>query len=53
MNEKPLKKNVKISLRHHNMLKEYCEKNGLKVYKVIEKMIDETCKPKKRDLYGD
>jgi coproporphyrinogen III oxidase len=53
-------KNVKISENHHTLLKEYCDKNGLKIYKVIQKWIDETCKPKKinetlnkKDIYGD
>ena len=42
------------------MLKEHCDKNGLKIYKLIQKWIDETCKPnkvnetsKKKDIYGD
>lgn len=42
------------------MLKEYCDKNGLKIYKVIQKWIDENCKEKKvntgtnkKDIYGD
>jgi hypothetical protein len=46
-------KNVKISEKHHDLLKNYCETKGLKIYKVIEKWIDEHCKPKKKDLYGD
>jgi hypothetical protein len=46
-------KNVKISEKHHEMLKNHCEKNGLKIYKVLEKFIDELCKPKKKDMYGD
>jgi hypothetical protein len=46
-------KNVKISEKHHEMLKSHCEKNGLKIYKVLEKFIEETCKPKKKDIYGD
>jgi hypothetical protein len=46
-------KNVKISEIHHEMLKNHCEKNGLKIYKVIEKWIEEHCKPKKKDMYGD
>lgn len=54
MLEKDPKKNIKISNRHHTMLKEYCEKNGMKVYKAIEKMIDNLCTPQKRkDIYGD
>lgn len=42
------------------MLKEYCDKNGLKIYKVVQKWIDELCKngkvndsTKKKDIYGD
>jgi len=46
-------KNVKISEKHHEMLKIYCDKIGLKIYKVLEKHIEEICKPKKTDLYGD
>ncbi len=46
-------KNVKISEKHHEMLKQHCEKNGLKTYKVLEKFIEDLCKPKKKDLYGE
>ncbi len=46
-------KNIKISDIHHEMLKKHCEKNGLKIHKVVEKLIDELCKPKKKDLYGE
>ncbi len=46
-------KNVKISEKHHEMLKQHCEKNGLKIYKVLEKFIEDLCKPKKKDLYGE
>lgn len=46
-------KNVKISDKHHEMLKKYCEQKGLKIYKVLEKHIEELTKPKKRDIYGD
>lgn len=46
-------KNVKISEKHHDLLKKYCDENGLKIYKVLEKWIDLYCKPKKKDLYGD
>ena len=44
-------KNVKIS----EMLKIYCDKSGLKIYKVLEKWIDEHCKTnvKKKDLYDE
>jgi len=46
-------KNVKISEKHHEMLKNHCEKNGLKIYSVLEKFIEELCKPKKKDIYGE
>ena len=53
-------KNIKVSEKHHNMLKEYCDKKGFKIYKVVQKWIDETCKlekstevQKKKDIYGD
>jgi coproporphyrinogen III oxidase len=51
-NEEKDKKNVKISKKHHDSLKNYCDKNGMKMYKVLEKWIDEFCKTKK-DIYGD
>lgn len=47
------KKNIKISLEHHNKLKNYCDENGMKIYKVIEKWIDRECKPKKKDNIYD
>lgn len=46
-------KNVKISEQHHEMLKKHCDKSGAKIYKVLEKLIEDLCKPKKRDLYGE
>ena len=46
-------KNVKISKKHHEILKSHCEKNGLKIYKVIEKWIEVNCKPLKKDLYDE
>ena len=46
-------KNVKISEKHHEILKDYCNRSGLKIYKVLEKFIEETCKPKKKDIYGE
>ena len=39
-NQKNEKKNIKVSKKHHDMLKMYCDKNGLKIYKLIEKYID-------------
>jgi hypothetical protein len=48
-------KNVKISEKHHNKLKKYCDDNGLKIYKILEKWIDNNCKvkEKEKDIYGD
>ncbi len=46
-------KNVKISEKHHEILKSYCDKNGLKIHKVLEKFIDELNNPKKKDIYGE
>jgi hypothetical protein len=49
-------KNIKISEKHHTMLKKHCDKNGLIIYKVIHKWIDESCKEKntsQKDIYGD
>jgi hypothetical protein len=46
-------KNVKISEKHHEMLKKHCEKNGLKIHKLIEKLIEAHCATKKTDLYDE
>jgi coproporphyrinogen III oxidase len=48
-------KNVKISDKHHNLLKKHCDENGFKIYKVLEKWIDAYCKAKEKskDIYGD
>ena len=45
-------KNIKISTESHDILKKYCEKNGLKIYKFIEQLIKKTCEEKK-DIYGE
>lgn len=45
-------KNIKISKESHRILKTYCDKKGMKIYKFIEKMIYENCEVK-RDIYGD
>jgi hypothetical protein len=52
--EKPRKKikNLKISVETHDVLKRYCDKKGLKIYKFLETLIMEKCK-EKRDLYGE
>lgn len=53
MSDKIKNKNVKISEKHHEILKLYCDKSGYKIHKVLEKLIEDNCKPKKRDLYGE
>ena len=45
-------KNLKISVEVHNILKKYCDKNGIKMYRFLEKLIIEKCKEKK-DIYGE
>jgi hypothetical protein len=45
-------KNLKISIEVHNLLKSYCDKNGIKMYRFLERLIVEKCKEKK-DIYGD
>ncbi len=47
------KKNVKISPISHEKLKTHCEKNGLKIHRFLEKLIDENCKLMKKDIYGE
>lgn len=47
-------KNIKISEKHHEILKRYCDQNGLKIYKVLEKLIEGLMKTIKKDkLYDD
>ena len=46
-------KNIKISEKHHEILKSHCDINGLKMYRVIEKWIDELSRPRKKDLYDE
>jgi hypothetical protein len=45
-------KNIKISEESHMILKQYCEDNGLKLYKFLEKLIIKTC-TKEKDIYGE
>jgi len=45
-------KNLKISIEVHELLKKYCDKNGIKMYRFLEKLIVEKCKEKK-DIYGE
>ena len=45
-------KNIKIDHTIHEILKKYCDKRGLKIYKFLEQLIVENCKEKK-DIYGE
>ena len=45
-------KNLKITPATHELLKKYCEKNGLKMFAFVEKLIKEKCKSK-TDIYGE
>ena len=45
-------KNIKRTPKTHELLKKYCEQNGLKMFAFVEKIIREKCTPKK-DLYGE
>jgi len=45
-------KNIKISPKSHELLKKHCEKNGLKIYKFLEKLIEENCQ-EVTDIYGE
>ena len=44
--------NLKISKEVHDLLKGYCNKHGIKMYRFLEKLIIEKCKEKK-DIYGE
>jgi hypothetical protein len=50
-------KNLKIDSKTHSALKSYCEKNGLKMFAFVEKLIRERCTnvrySKKDNLYDD
>jgi hypothetical protein len=45
-------KNLKITPKTHEILKEYCERNGLKMFAFVEKIIREKCETKK-DHWGE
>lgn len=45
-------KNLKISVEVHDVLKKYCDKKGIKMYRFLEKLILEKCK-EKPDIYGE
>jgi hypothetical protein len=50
-NEKKIK-NLKIDKDVHDVLKKYCDKRGIKMYKFLESLIMDKCK-EKRDIYGE
>jgi hypothetical protein len=53
MDKEPKKiKNLKISIESHNVLKKYCDKRGIKMYRFLENLIIEKCEEKK-DIYGE
>jgi hypothetical protein len=52
MDDKKKIKNLKISVESHEVLKKYCDKKGIKIYKFLENLIMEKCKDKK-DIYGE
>jgi len=53
MDKEPKKiKNLKISIESHNILKKYCDKRGIKMYRFLENLIIEKCEEKK-DIYGE
>jgi hypothetical protein len=45
-------KNLKITTNTHQLLKKYCEDNGLKMFAYVETLIKEKCKIKK-DFYDE
>lgn len=46
-------KNVKISENHHIKLKDYCDRTGMKMHRMVEKWIDNLLTEKKTDIYGE
>lgn len=58
-------KNLKISVESHEVLKSYCDKKGIKIYRFLENLIFETCgeitpnrlppqkKKETKDIYGE
>ena len=58
-------KNLKISIEAHEVLKTYCEKKGVKIYRFLENLIITTCsetqtsktvvskKKESKDIYGE
>ncbi len=50
--KQPKIKNLKISIESHEILKKYCTKRGIKIYKFVEQLIIDKCK-EKLDIYGE
>ena len=50
--KQPKIKNLKISVESHEILKKFCNKKGIKIYKFVEQLIIEKCK-EKTDIYGE
>jgi hypothetical protein len=48
-------KNIKITPLTHEILKNYCEVNGLKMFQYVETLIKNNCKINKntKDIYGE
>lgn len=58
-------KNLKISVEVHEVLKTYCDKKGVKIYRFLENLILENCsdtnstkliptkKRESKDIYGE
>lgn len=66
MSQKPRQvKNLKISIEAHEVLKTYCDKKGVKIYRFLENLIFDTCsetqtiktivtkKKESKDIYGE
>ena len=45
-------KNLKIDVDVHSVLKKYCDKRGIKMYRFLEDLIMDKCQEKK-DIYGE
>lgn len=45
-------KNLKIDAEVHKILKKYCDKKGIKIYKFLENLIIKNCK-EETDIYGE
>jgi hypothetical protein len=58
-------KNLKISVEAHEVLKNYCDKKGIKIYRFLENLIFDVCstqtntkqtiikKKDPKDIYGE